>query len=745
MKKIIASLLIASTLFSVIALGTSAVFEPMDVGQMQEALDSSGGDASEKMVFGWDFDDIPIENKSYNSDVKASIGELLEGGRYSYTVEDKDETAQRGIAGLAEVGTFERKSSGKSAVIYSFGTSETLAAADAASAFYAQLSESYAQDPSATYVRLCGGFVLEGDEALILSVAETLVYDTVKHGDFNGNNYNIYGDAYSSSIVGSVGGIQFKTPDGAIRLEDGELVWGKAYKDYDAEGYISTDAYADVYTTGANYDKLHDAMAGESFVLSASLRAPYTFDKVSGTMEIFRTRSSFTGVDGKVTLDTILVKYNVSTREIYICSAGKDIRTGIYLSDFDNTTVAVHVRPKENAFDFYADGILVAKDVTFLTDAIIKQIASAEKTEPTGALEDYTLTRLRLFYASVKILTGDLICVDDFAWYFSDSYLERSEHGKTLVGRSAELKDKLYLNFYMNIPRAGLSDYENNACVRLKVGSEYTDIPLMNGKMVESGEYAGLLKYSFGMSFLDIDEELTLSLSAENGRTLYLYGMEDGTELLATDSYKTSALEYFKHLLAEENGFGEQTVKLARAILNYAAYMRKNYFGGANSNIPAEELPNFGYAYTAEELDAVTSELVANSVDSELYKEYVRFGDIYGLRVNSNSFMYEDGTYILTKFTYVSVRALTINGKAVKTSEDGKYEYRISIADPLGMNDVYTVEFSDGHDYSIIKISPYQMAANMMNAQSTSKAAVEYLKAMYLYACAAEEYFNSER
>ncbi len=745
MKKVLAFLIIASTLLSVGALGASAVFEPMDVGQMKEALDSSDGDASGKMAFGWGFDDIPTEDKAYDNDVKASIKELLEGGRYSYTVEDKDATAQRGVAGLAEVGTFVRKSSGKSAVVYSFETAEGLIAADAASAFYTQLSEAYGQTPSTPYVHLCGGFVLEGDEVLILSVAKTSVYDTVKHGDFNGNNYNIYGDAYASSITGSVGGIQFKTPDGAIRFEYGELVWGKAHKDYYAEGYKSTDAYADVYTTGADYNKLHDAMAGESFVLSASVRAPYTFDTVAGTMEIFRTRSSFTGLDGKVTLDTILAKYNTSTREIYIYSAGKEIKTGIYLSDLDSTTVAVHVRPKENAFDFYADGILVAKDVTFLTDAMIKQIVPAEKNEPSGALEDYTLTRLRLFYSSNKMLTGDLICVDDFAWYFSDSYLERSEHDKTLIARSAELKDKLYLNFYMNIPRATLNDYQNNACVRLKVGSEYTDIPLMNGKVVESGEYKGLLKYSFGMSFLDIDEELTLSLSAENGHTLYLYGMDGGTDLFAKDSYKTSALEYFKHLLDEENGFGEPTVKLARAVLNYAAYMRKNYFSGANANIPAEELPNFGYAYTAEEIDAVTSELVADSVDSELYKEYVRFGDIHGLRINSNSFMYEDGTYILTKFTYVSVRDLTVNGKAVKPSKDGKYEYVISIADPLGMNDVYTIEFSDGHDYSIIKISPYQMAANMMRAQDTSEASVEYLKAMYLYACAAEEYFYSIR
>lgn len=745
MKKTLASLLIASTVFSVSALGASALFEPMNVTQMKEILDSSDGDATGKMAFAWDFEDVPTENNTYNSDALAMINEFLDGGRYSYIAEDSGLTAQRGVAGLKEVGTFVRKSSGKSVVVYSFESVQTLLAGDAASAFYTELSEAYAEDPSAPYVHLCGGFVLEGDEQITLSIAETVVYDTVKHGDFNGNAYNIYGDAYASSINGSVGGIQFKTPDGAIRLEDGELVWGKAYKNYDAEGYKSTDAYADVYTTGSSYNKAHDAMAGKSFVLSASVRAPYTFDSVSGTMEIFRTRSSFAGLDGKVTLDAVLVKYNVSTREIYVYSAGKEIKTGIYLSDLSSTTIAVHVRPRDNAFDFYADGVLVVKDAAFLNDAAIKQIVSAEKTAPSGLMEDFTLTRLRLFYASTRILTGDLICVDDFAWYFSDSYLERSEHGKTLVGRSAELKDKLYLNFYMNINRSAFNDYENNACVKLKIGSEYTELPLMNGEQIESGEYAGLSKYSFGISFLDIDEEITLSLSAENGRVLYLYGMEEGTGLLATDSYKTSALEYFKCLLDEENGFNDQTVNLARATLNYAAYMRKNYFSGANSNIPENELPNFGCAYTQEELDAVTSELVADSVDSDLYKEYVRFGEIHGLRIVSNSFMYEDGTYILTKFNYVSVRVLTVNGKVLQVSEDGKYEYKINVADPLGMNDVYTVEFNDGHDYSIIKISPYQMAANMMNAQSTGKSTVEYLKAMYLYACAAEEYVSFER
>ena len=286
-------------------------------------------------------------------------------------------------------------------------------------------------------------------------------------------------------------------------------------------------------------------------------------------------------------------------------------------------------------------------------------------------------------------------------------------------------------------------EYENVAYVRLAVGETVTERPVMSGKIVESGEYKGLVKHSFPVSFLDIGKETKLSFVSSGGRVHYIYSPKyNNDSLSATAIYSSSVLDYMKYLLDDENGFDDGVKRLVRAALNYAAYIIKNEFKG-NLAKPQEELPNYGYAYSAEELDAISADSLSAAVQSALYKEYVRFGDVYGLKVLKNSLVCEDTTYISITYEYTSNRTLTINGVAVKPSSDGKYEHRIYINDPRWANDVFTVEFNDGYNSSIIKVSPYHLAANVIKAPTSTADNVECMKVLYLYSLSVEEYVNS--
>ncbi len=736
MKKIIAFLLVLIVCMSAFTLAASALFEPMPLEQMKAELDSSSADGEktevEGMAFAWDFNDITTEVKQYAKDIEAEIKTATESGRYQYKDETQDTVLQMGIDGLTAVGNFSRVSSGAYVNVYKFESKEL------AEAYYTELTSEEGESVNIEQIHLSGAFVLKGSSTLIRLLAISEVNSAVKHGEYTMANFDIIGDAYACVDSQNNVRMSIKTPDAAIRMENGELIFGKAQKDYDAESYVSIDAYADVYTE-IDYDTAHDSIAGKSFVLSTSVRAAYALEALNGSMEIFRTRSSFEEKSAKVTVDTTLVKYDISTKEISVYSAGTAIKTGIYLSDIENTILAVHIHPAQNTFDFYADGILVVKNAVFLKAADVQKIAPGTKQAASGDMADYTVTSLRLFYTSRNVLKDDILCIDNFAWYFSEEYIEREENQGTLLGRSAHIKDKIYLNFYMNFPAATYYDY--TAYVRIECDGNVVETAVAAGSIVRSGDYAGSIKYTAGIDFADIGKEVTVSLISYENRSLFLYSEGGGDGILLGDlTYKTTAAGYFQYLLDEKNWFDTEIAELARAVLNFGTYALI-YENGGSTSLKEEELPNFGCAYTAEELEQITSESLRDKTEGEI-KDYERTGEIEGLTVYSPSLVMDDDIYISVRLGYSGEKTLTVNGKAPESTGEDRYEYKIYIKYILHMDALFTISLEAEDEQSVIKTSPFHMIVSKMELAGVKKYVVEYYKTMYLCMTALENYLE---
>lgn len=726
MKKIIAALMSFVTVASTVSLGVHALFEPMSAEELNGALTYEGGesDGGAGLVYAWDFGGIGTEDRTYENDVADEVKKALNNGRATYTINSRVD--ELGIQNLLEVGTFKQKYTNRSFVLYTFSDAESAESA------FPQIKESAGDE----YVLLYKKYILHGDERLIGSTVQTAVNGAVKSGSYASNGETVFGDMFASAGIGDTSYMSFKTPDSAIRLENGELIFGKVCKDDGAESYESIDAYMDVAVNDFNYDKAHDVIGGKSFVLTATLRAPQTdYSITGGTMELFRTRTVFTPEGGvRTVIDTSLAKYSIYTREILLCSEGETIKTGIFLSDYSETTVAVHVHPTENTFDFYVDGILIATGLEFLPSADASKIAAANGAAPSGDTADYTLTMVRLFYANYKTLSDDALCISDFAWYFSEEYLDRSEHPETFAVRSAEIGDRLYFNLYLNFPRSitGMG----GSALNIDIGGSATEV---YGEIVDGGALDGLVKYRIGIDFKDLTKEITVTLAFEDSENMYFYYSDgDGdTGFLAKTEYKTSALDYFRYLLEEENGYGEDVRAVARAILNVGAYAQKKY--GGFVTVPDGELANFGYAYTGDELGAVDFDAMCASIDSEIYKETARIGAVSNLTVTSVSLVFDGGAYVSVKYRYVGMRELSVNGKVPTESADGKYEYKIKIGNPLNADGVYTLAFDDGEDTCIMKIPPLYVAATAIKSNGDSTNA-QYIKALYLCMLAAEDY-----
>ncbi len=726
MKKAIAALLSLITAISSFSVGAYAFFEQMSGEEINEALGSSGDtDAAEGTVLSWDFEGIATEDKTYINSILTEVNAAVKSGEGVYTV---DRDAVGDFAGLIEVGTFKQRMTGRSFVLYRFSGD---AAAQSAYAIMA------ARESDGRYLYIRENFVMLGDERLINKIALTSVNGAVKHGSYTSNGETVLGDLLSRLGIGGTSFMQFKTPDAAIRLENGEIIFGEACKD-DGGQFQSIDAYMDVAVPNFNYDKAHSLIGGKSFVLSATLRAPQTDEyPISATMELFRTRSSFTGEDGeRVTLDTVLAKYNIYTREISIYSAGEEIKTGIYLSDYAETTVAVHVHPASNSFDFYADGILVASNVGFLSSDQLRKVSAANGAAASGSGADYTPTMVRLFYSSTKALVADALCISDFSWYFSDRYLDKSDHSSTFAARSVEIADKVYFNLYLNFPRSVIG--MGATALNVEIGGKTSEAW---GEIVYGGELDGLVKYRLPVDFKDITEDITVTVASQDeSEILYFYysETESDTGFLAKTEYKTSALDYFHYLLAEENGYGDEVHAVARAMLNVGAYAQK--LSGGYVEIPESELANYGYAYGSDELAAVDPDTLCAHIDSEIYKTTVKSGSVRHLTVTSASLVFDGAAYISVKYRYSGTCDLTVNG-VKQTVENGSGTYKIQIGSPLNADGVYTVEFDDGESTCIMKIPPLYLGASVIR-NGENKA--QYIKVLYLYVLAAENYLASE-
>lgn len=779
MRRITALALSLALLFSACALSAAAL-TPKEMNEELKAIKEENPDSKSGMMVAWDFDDMPTVTKEYVKDAYEEAKKLSESGgtRYILTDTPEEEIAAYEIDGLCAVRLIENRDKTRAVTVYKFDT--LLAAAAYAEVLLAKHAPEEGEEAE-VYVRQCGYTVVEGEKALASLVGVTVVDSVVPvnnppkdiYSYYSGGTpcgeegcadceagvcekYAIYDDAYTALGASNKGSFGFKTPDSAIRMVDGALIIGQKYKDYHTtaadlpsgmssyEGYMSADAYADIYPSNLGYTQLHKNFAGESFVFSIRMKAPYDYlsEGATGKISIFTPRSNFSvkinGEEKKVVFDQNLIKYDTATKEVLICSAGTEMRTGIYLSEYDYSTIAVHVNPKSNSYDFYADGILVAKGVTFLSAANIAKIHSDPYAEPTGNLADYTLTRARVFHTTRTMLNCELLYIDNLALYYADEYLEKCENEDTVGGISASLGDNLYMNYYLKFPESYATDFNTKLVFEAKGHTEESMV--VDGERVAEGEYKGFFKYSFPLDADDLTGGVSLKLESVSGtnlRTLYFYGDTAATNgFLGVNEYSHNPSEYFKYLSDERNGFDAETRGLSRAVINHLAavivYRMSEKYGG--TEIQLQNMPNAGLEYTEAELSAVTKESFTAMIKSE-NKTQTTEGKVTGLSVRAVVVPDSVGKTLsfTLKYTYTGKAALTVDG------EPSVGEVEIDATLYTALDDYYALFTTEG-EWARVCISPFAAIADNLDADGTKSYEKKLFKSVYYLKAAFDAY-----
>ncbi|MBR2466172.1 MAG: polysaccharide deacetylase family protein [Clostridia bacterium] len=200
---------------------------------------------------------------------------------------------------------------------------------------------------------------------------------------------------------------------------------------------------------------------GASFVVSFDLRLDENFSSNLATMNLYSYANVTSSTDPTIKSYSTATLTVLANGKLYIPKNGSErpaknldytlpkstVAEDGTVTKAPFTTLAVHVNPKANTYDVYANGVSVAKDIVFLTaeqQALIAAIDEGE-TYPynnknyTSSYDftetDYVLGMARMFahYSSssnpfLMNLTGDIYSYDNLKLYYSDLYLECSEH-----------------------------------------------------------------------------------------------------------------------------------------------------------------------------------------------------------------------------------------------------------------------------------------------------------------------------
>ncbi len=171
---------------------------------------------------------------------------------------------------------------------------------------------------------------------------------------------------------------------------------------------------------------------GRDFVVSFDVRAVEHEAYKKVTTDLIRLTSFYSPTkDGAtVTYSESLLQMDCNSYAVSIPSiAGrKPPKLGITVPTDRFMSIAVHVHPKENAYDLYIDGEMIAANLMFLSKAEQKKIGTYDESGALvlsareNVMEDYCLSYARLCNTNGWTIEGDLFMLDNVTMYFSDTY-----------------------------------------------------------------------------------------------------------------------------------------------------------------------------------------------------------------------------------------------------------------------------------------------------------------------------------
>ena len=419
-------------------------------------------------------------------------------------------------------------------------------------------------------------------------------------------------------------------------------------------------------------------------------------------------------------------------------------------------TISVHVRPADGEYglyDIYYNGVLVKKDVQFLTatenasliwtykgtvsEGNANHIQSGEKVN--GA-KDYVLGEVRIgfyvsgfdVYSAETGATADdkILSVDNIKIYFSENYIECASHqfGEVInhehdymngefvntVKCSCGVTGEIRLPFDRNGDNLCDECNEAESADAIVVARQVLLDELIGLKIFAQISNESWINQNNKAVFTVGDKTKEIPLSeATKSEGLYEFEIkltsiqmaEDVTLSFIIDGetenvYTTSVKDYAEALINDSNQ-SENTHALTKALLNYGS-AAQTYFAIKNETDTIDDLlANVGLSEADKAVEALTA------ADLAAYK-FSATGMTDDVRFTGATLTFSSKTYMKVYFKASADATVTVNGKAyTKAEDDGMYYVTVTAATPAEAMTAFAFEITDGETVVTSNISVF--------------------------------------
>jgi hypothetical protein len=284
--------------------------------------------------------------------------------------------------------------------------------------------------------------------------------------------------------------------------------------------------------------------------------------------------------------------------------------------------------------------------------------------------------------------------------------LDKGTAAESTVGLksySVTLGGNLGINFYASLP-------ENAAKAVISVGGETQEIDLTKLSKDASGFY----KFTAKISSINVAEQVLVAFYDADGSIMPVYASNGA---LYERAYECSVKEYATYIAERARIYGDATVELVKAMLNYAAYAEK-YFGKNDTLSPAYSASDAAKV-TALDASKVSGVISADGADTSILKSIqLVLDNATKIRINLNSAATVESEYANVKYVEI----------------DGRYYIDICDIDAKNLDTVYTLTVN-GIAIEINVVGVASIVAGAPNIYGTDFA--NLMKAIYLYSEAA--------
>ncbi len=276
-----------------------------------------------------------------------------------------------------------------------------------------------------------------------------------------------------------------------------------------------------------------------------------------------------------------------------------------------------------------------------------------------------------------------------------------------LSGYTVTLGGNIGVNFYTKLDASVLADESAIMRFTLPDGTQ-VDVPVKDITLDENGYY----KFSCAVAAKNMVDDITAQIITSVG---------------ATDTYTYTVVKYAEYIIANSADFSEESVALAKALLNYGATAQIKF------NYKTDELANASLADSGENVVA--------DVDAATLADYAQqaTAKIDGVKFLGSTAVWETTTNIRLYFSVDSGADITFTlGEKVLTPvqiEDICYVEIVGIY-AQEMDDTYVLTVSNGSDTQTVSYSVYSYIYGILTT-SSNQAMIDAVEGAYWYSQAA--------